>query len=98
MPNVTKNWPLGNGSHRISGNFGALVPSLQEAKDNGFDDILWLLDGYIKEMTFSNFYVLMKTRFGYHELLIPPDDGCIYNSTFRKTLLEMQSEIITDYA
>ncbi len=68
---VFKNWPLGHGSFRVGGNVGPLTPIIAEAKQNGFDDVLWLLDGYIKELTFINFFILWKTRFGTIELLIP---------------------------
>lgn len=56
--NVVKSWPLGHGEHRISGNMGPLVPSVSEAKSNGFDDVLWLLDDYIKECTQLNVFIL----------------------------------------
>lgn len=53
-----KNWPLGHGSFRISGNMGPLVPAVSDAKNNGFDDVLWLLDGYVKECTVLNVFIL----------------------------------------
>lgn len=56
--NVNKNWPLGHGQYRVSGNLGPLVPSVTDAKMNGFDDVLWLLDDYIKEMTILNVFML----------------------------------------
>lgn len=55
---VKKNWPLGHGQYRIAGNYGPIVPSIQDAKENGFDDVLWLLDDYVKEMTQLNVFVL----------------------------------------
>ena len=55
---VKKNWPLGHGEYRLSGNIGPLVPIIHEAKQNGFDDVLWLLDSFIKEMTILNVFVL----------------------------------------
>jgi len=44
---VNKNWPLGHGQYSLSGNLGPLVPFVSEAKRNGFDDVLWLLDDYV---------------------------------------------------
>lgn len=55
---VKKNWPLGHGQYRIAGNYGPIIPSIQDAKENGFDDVLWLLDDYVKEMTQLNVFVL----------------------------------------
>jgi len=72
-----KNWPLGHGSFRISGNMGPLVPYVSDAKNNGFDDVLWLLDDYIKELTALNVFVLQQSRYGHMELITPPDDTCI---------------------
>ena len=42
---VFKNWPLGHGNYRVASNFGPLVPTIVDAKRNGFDDILWTIDG-----------------------------------------------------
>ena len=78
-----KNWPLGHGSYRLGGNVGPLSPFIRDAKNNGFDDVLWLLDGYIKEMTFINVFVLVKSRFGHLELITPPNDGCVFNGSLR---------------
>lgn len=93
--NVNKNWPLGHGQYRVSGNLGPLVPSVTDAKMNGFDDVLWLLDDYIKEMTILNVFVLQTSRYGYLELLTPPDDGCILNGITRQTILDMKDDIQT---
>ena len=91
--NVNKNWPLGHGQYRVSGNLGPLMPSVTDAKMNGFDDVLWLLDDYIKEMTILNVFMLQQSRYGHLELLTPPDDGCILNGVTRQTILDMSDEI-----
>lgn len=54
----TKSWPLGHGSFRISGNMGPLVPYVQDARSNGFDDLMWMLDDYVKETTTLNVFIL----------------------------------------
>jgi branched-chain amino acid aminotransferase len=90
---VFKNWPLGHGSYRVSSNFGPLVPTITDAKNNGFDDVLWTLDGFIKEMTYINVFALIKSRFGKVELITPPNDGCIFNGSVRKSILELREEI-----
>lgn len=41
---INKNWPLGHGQYTVAGNWGPLVPYISDAKMNGFDDVLWLLD------------------------------------------------------
>ena len=69
------------------------MPSVTDAKMNGFDDVLWLLDDYIKEMTILNVFILQQSRYGYLELITPPNDGCILNGVSRKTIIEMGEEI-----
>lgn len=80
---VFKNWPLGHGEFRVSGNFGPLIPYVSDAKRNGFDDVLWMLDDYVKELTALNVFVLWKSRFGELELLTPSDNGTIFNGIER---------------
>lgn len=90
---VFKNWPLGHGSFRVASNFGPLVPTITDAKNNGFDDVLWTLDGFIKEMTVINVFALIKSRYGTVELVTPPNDGCIFNGSVRKSILDLAGEI-----
>jgi len=90
---VFKNWPLGHGNYRVASNFGPLVPTIVDAKKNGFDDVLWTLDGFIKEMTVINVFALIKSRYGVLELITPPDDGCIFNGSVRKSILQLAPEI-----
>lgn len=56
--NLNKNWPLGHAGYRIAGNFGPLVPAVTDAKNNGFDDVLWMLDDNVKECTALNLFVV----------------------------------------
>jgi len=68
---VIKNWAMGHGSYRISGNFGPLIPSVTNAKDNGFDDVLWLIDDYVEELTTMNVFFYIQNRKGEKELITP---------------------------
>ena len=90
---VKRNWPLGHGRYRIAGNYGPILPTITDAKDNGFDDVLWLLDDYVKEMTNLNVFAIQQSRYGHLEMLTPPDDGCIHNGIMRKSVLELAGEI-----
>ena len=65
------------------------MPTVTDAKENGFDDVLWLLDDYVKEMTQHNIFVLQQSRYGNLELLTPPDDGCILNGVTRQTIVDL---------
>ena len=81
----------------MSGNLGPLVPSVSDAKNNGFDDVLWLLDDYVKEMTILNVFMLQISRYGHLELLTPPDDGCILNGVTRQTIIDMKDDIMKKF-
>lgn len=93
---VFKNWPLGHGSFRVASNFGPLSPTIQDAKRNGFDDVLWTLDGFVKEMTVINVFAVIKSRYGQLELITPPNDGCIFNGSVRQSILALAEEIERD--
>ena len=54
-----KNWPLGHAQYSLGGNLGPLVPAVSDARRNGFDDVLWMLDDFIQEMTVLNVFFLM---------------------------------------
>lgn len=55
--------------------------------------MLWLLDDYVKEATVLNVFILQQSRFGWMELVTPPDDSTIMNGVTRKTILEMKDVI-----
>ena len=90
---VNKNWSLGHGQYTVSGNLGPLVPYVSEAKINGFDDVLWLLDDYVQEMTILNVSFVIKNRYGYLKLYTPLDNGCILSGMTRQSIIEMREQI-----
>lgn len=91
--NTNKTWPLGHGAFSLGGNLGPLIPNVADAKANGFDDVLWLLDDYITEMTILNVFVFVQSRYGNYELITSPNDGTILNSVNRQTIIDLTSEI-----
>eukprot|EP00349_Pseudokeronopsis_sp_Brazil_P010781 CAMPEP_0202977588 /NCGR_PEP_ID=MMETSP1396-20130829/84336_1 /ASSEMBLY_ACC=CAM_ASM_000872 /TAXON_ID= /ORGANISM="Pseudokeronopsis sp., Strain Brazil" /LENGTH=222 /DNA_ID=CAMNT_0049716357 /DNA_START=267 /DNA_END=935 /DNA_ORIENTATION=+ len=93
---TNKTWQQGNASYRISGNFGPLTPAISEAHANGFDDVFWTIDDYAKEITQQNFFLIWKNRKGEMELVTPPDDGTIYNTEKRQTILDMSKELLKE--
>ena len=64
---------------------------------NGFDDVLWLLDDYIKECTVMNVFVLQQSRYGHLKLVTPPSDDGIMNGVMRKTILDLRTEIEEEF-
>lgn len=93
---VNKNWPLGHGQYTLSGNLGPLVPYVSDAKANGFDDVLWLLDDYVQELTILNIFFIVVNRYGQYELITPVDNGCIVAGGTRNSILELANQIFEE--
>ena len=72
---------------------GALVPYVADAKKNGFDDVLWLLDDYVQELTILNIFFVYKDRYGKLILSTPLDNGCILPNAIRNSILELSDKI-----
>lgn len=72
------------------------MPYVSGAKSNGFDDVLWLLDDFIQEMTALNVFFLLKTRYGRFQLLTPMDNGCIMPGITRQSIMELKDQIYKD--
>jgi branched-subunit amino acid aminotransferase/4-amino-4-deoxychorismate lyase len=45
-------------------------------------------------MTFINVFMYWKSRYGEKELVTPPDDGCIFNGSVRKSIIDLAPEIL----
>ncbi len=78
--------------YKISGNYGPLLPTLNDARANGFDNVLWMLDNYVKELTTQNIFVYQFSRFGYKELVTPPLDGTILKGITRQAVKHLFDE------
>lgn len=87
---------MGHGSYRISGNFGPIIPSVTDAKNNGFDDCLWLLDDYLEELSIMNIFFYIQNRHGEKELITPSANGTIFNGSHRKAIIELADKIAFD--
>lgn len=87
-----KTWPLGHGQYSLGGNLGPVTPYVRDARENGFDDVLWLLDDYVQDMSILNvFFVMENNRTGQIELVTPPDNGCIVAGVPRNSILDLAS-------
>lgn len=69
------------------------MPVIEDAKKNGFDDVLWLLDDYVQEMTVLNTFFVLINRYNQLELVTPPDNGCILANTIRNSILQLKTQI-----
>ena len=80
---VNKAWPLGHAQYTLSGNLGPLFPHVYDAKNNGYNDIMWLLDDYVQDLTIHNLFFIFKTRYNHLVCVTPLDNGCILPNSIR---------------
>ena len=68
-----------------------------EARERGYDQVLWLLDGKVTEAGASNFFVVWKTPEGKTQLVTAPlDDKIILDGVTRRSILQLARERLTD--
>lgn len=87
---------MGHAQYSLGGNLGPLVPAVAEARRNGFDDILWMLDDYVQEMSILNVFFVIQNRYGKIELTTPENTGCLLPGTMRNTILDLKDRIKAD--
>lgn len=85
---IHKNWPRAHSDFTISSLYGPLSPVMAKAHDKGYDSVLWMVDDYIKELTYGNIFVHQKSRFGHEEIVTPAADGTILNGVARQNVME----------
>lgn len=95
-------WPGGIGHAKVGANYGPSLLAQQEARENGYDQILWLFgtEAYITEAGASNFFVLWRTTTtttttttGMLQLVTAPlGDGVILEGVTRASVLQLVRE------
>ncbi|KAK6517361.1 hypothetical protein TWF281_004017 [Arthrobotrys megalospora] len=86
-------WPGGHGWSKVGANYGPTLQAQGEARERGFDQILWLLgsEGRVTEAGASNFFVVWKNKHsGRLELITAPlGDKIILDGVTRRSVLEL---------
>jgi branched-chain amino acid aminotransferase len=94
-------WPGGFGYAKVGANYGPSLIAQAEARDRGFDQILWLFgpDAEVTEAGASNFFVVWKTKEGKTQLVTAPlGDKIILDGVTRRSVLELARERLTGEA
>lgn len=89
---MVRAWPGGFGSAKVGANYGPSFNAQAEAKERGYDQVLWLLgrQNEVTEAGASNFFVIWKTREGVTQLVTAPlSDGIILDGVTRGSVLEL---------
>jgi branched-chain amino acid aminotransferase len=88
-------WPGGFGYAKVGANYGPSLVAQGEARDRGYDQILWLFgeECYATEAGGSNLFVLWKTKDGKLQLVTAPlDDGVILEGVTRNSVISLVQE------
>ena len=97
---MIRSWPGGFGYAKVGGNYGPTFPAQAEARERGYDQVLWLFgpERYVTEAGASNFFVVWKTRQGQVELVTAPlDDGLILDGVVRRSVLDLARQRLTGH-
>ena len=90
---VTRAWPGGFGHAKVGANYGPSFHALGEAREQGFDQVLWLFgdECLVTEAGASNFFVVWKSKeIGRLELVTAPlDEKIILPGVTRRSVLDL---------
>ena len=92
---IVRAWPGGFGFAKVGANYGPSLIAQGEARDRGYDQILWLFgkECLVTEAGASNFFVVWKTREGRTQIVTAPlDDMIILDGVTRRSVIELCRE------
>jgi branched-chain amino acid aminotransferase len=96
--NGVRAWPGGFGFAKLGANYGPSLMANSEARNRGYDQVLWLLNGRVTEAGASNFFVIWKSKdSGNLELVTAPlDDKIILDGVTRRSILQLVRERLAE--
>ena len=86
---VVRTWPGGIGSFKVGANYVNGVMHTDRIRKQGYQHMLWTVNGNITEAGRMNFFVVIKTEDGDIEIITPPLDGLIIPGITRESVLEL---------
>ena len=92
---MVRAWPGGFGFAKVGANYGPSLLAQGEARELGFDQILWLFGNQceVTEAGASNFFVIWRTREGRLQLVTAPlGDKIILDGVTRRSVLDLVQE------
>lgn len=96
-PKYVRAWKGGVGDCKTGGNYASSIAPAEEAKEKGYDQILWLSDEKSKLVTevgmMNVFFVFRDPETGRRKLVTPRLDGTILDGVTRRSILELAPEM-----
>ena len=92
---MVRAWPGGFGYAKVGANYGPTLVCQAEARQKGFDQILWLFGegAKVTEAGASNFFVVWRSKDGKVEVVTAPLEGrIILDGVTRRSVLQIVGE------
>ena len=90
--NILRSWPGGFGYAKLGANYGPTLQYFKQIKEQGFHQILWLIDDVVSEVGVMNFFVHWTNKQGEKELITCPLDGTILPGIMRDSVITLCKE------
>lgn len=86
---MARTWPGGMGNVKIGANYVIGLKNVEEAKQQGYDQVLWLNGKHVSEMGGCNFFVYWINKKGEKELITPALDGTLLPGITRDSIIQL---------
>jgi branched-chain amino acid aminotransferase len=87
-----RSWPGGFGYAKLGANYGPTLEYFKRIKDQGYHQILWLINDVVTEVGVMNFFVFWTNKQGEKELITCPLDGTILPGVMRDSVITLAKE------
>lgn len=87
-----RSWPGGFGYAKLGANYGPTLEYFKRIKDQGYHQILWLINDVVSEVGVMNFFVFWTNKQGEKELITCPLDGTILPGVIRDSVITLAKE------
>ncbi|TFY62449.1 hypothetical protein EVJ58_g3859 [Rhodofomes roseus] len=88
---VVRSWPGGTGGYKLALNYAPTLKPQQSAELQGYNQVLWLLDGKVTEAGAMNFFAVVKQDENNWDVITPPLDGTILPGVTRDSCIALSA-------
>lgn len=89
---IVRSWPGGFGYAKLGANYGPTLEYYKHIKDEGYHQVLWLINDIVTEVGVMNFFVHWVNKQGVKELVTCPLDGTILPGVVRDSIIQLSKE------
>ena len=93
---IIKKYPESFGHLNLPSNLGPILEQMKKAREMGYDDILFLSNDNITELSEMNVFVYLENKNGARELVTPVLDGTVLPGITRDSVIKLSKELGVD--